>query len=60
MKRITFEPDSCRWAAGSVTSGTSDEDSNAETIGDILQAGNAAEAALGECYEVELIFECVH
>ena len=48
-------------AAGSVTSGTSDEDSNAETIGDILQAGGAAaEAALGECYEVELIFECVH
>ena len=48
-------------AAGSVTSSTSDEDSNAETVGDILQAGGAAaEAALGECYEVELLFECVH
>ena len=47
-------------AAGSVTSGTSDDDSNAETVGDILQAGGAAaEAALGECYEVEMIFECV-
>ena len=47
-------------AAGSVTSSTSDEDSNAETVGDILQAGGAAaEAALGECYEVEMIFECV-
>ena len=48
-------------AAGSVTSSTSDEDSNAETVGDILQAGGAAaEAALGECYEVDLTFECVH
>ena len=48
-------------AAGSVTSGTSEEDSNAETIGDILQAGGAAaEAALGECYEIELLFECVN
>ena len=46
-------------AAGSVTSSTSDEDSNAETVGDILQAGGIAEAALGECYEVEMIFECV-
>ena len=47
-------------AAGAVTSGTSEEDSNAETVGDILQAGGAAsEAALGECYEVEMLFECV-
>lgn len=47
-------------AAGSVTSSTSDEDSNAETVGDILQAGGAAaQAALGECYEVEILFECV-
>ena len=47
-------------AAGSVTSSTSDENSNAETVGDILQAGGAAaEAALGECYEVEILFECV-
>jgi len=48
-------------AAGTVTSGTADEESNAETVGDILQAGGAAaEAALGDCYEVELIFECVN
>jgi hypothetical protein len=47
-------------AAGSVTSGTAEESSTAETVGDILQAsGAAAEAALGDCYEVELIFECV-
>ena len=47
-------------AAGSVTSGTSEVNSNAETVGDILQAGGAAaQAALGECYEVELFFECV-
>lgn len=47
-------------AAGTVTSSSSDEDSNAETIGDILQAGGiAAEAALGECYEIEVLFECV-
>ena len=47
-------------AAGAVTSGSSEEDSNAETVGDILQAGGAAaQAALGECYEVELLFECV-
>ena len=47
-------------AAGVVTSGTSEEYSNAETVGDILQAsGAAAQAALGECYEVEMIFECV-
>ena len=47
-------------AAGAVTSGTSEEESNAETVGDILQAGGAAaEAALGDCYEVELIFECI-
>lgn len=48
-------------AAGAVTSSTSDDNSNAETVGDILQAGGAAaEVALGECYEVELIFECVN
>jgi len=47
-------------AAGTVTSSSADEDSNAETIGDILQAGGiAAEAALGECYEVEVLFECI-
>ena len=47
-------------AAGAVTSNTSNEESNADTIGDILQAGGiAAEAALGECYEVEVLFECV-
>jgi hypothetical protein len=47
-------------AAGTVTSGTSEENSTAETVGDILQAGGvAAEAALGDCYEVEMIFECV-
>ncbi len=47
-------------AAGSVTSGKADEETTAETVGDILQAGGAAaEAALGDCYEVELIFECV-
>ena len=47
-------------AAGTVTSSTSEEDSNAETVGDILQAGGAAAAAaLGECYEVEILFECI-
>ena len=47
-------------AAGSVTSANAEEESNAETVGDILQAsGAAAAAALGECYEIELLFECV-
>ena len=47
-------------AAGSVTSANAEEESNAETVGDILQAsGAAAEAALGECYEIELLFECI-
>lgn len=47
-------------AAGSVTSNAAEEDSRTETIGDILQAGGiAAEEALGDCYEIELLFECV-
>ena len=48
-------------AAGAVTSAVSEEDSNAELIGDILQAGGvAAEASLPSCYEVELTFECMY
>lgn len=47
-------------AAGSVTSSSAEEDSRTETIGDILQtAGIAAEEALGDCYEIELLFECL-
>lgn len=46
--------------AGNMTSMSSDEDSNQETIGDVLAAGGAvADASLGECYKVKLVFQCV-
>jgi acyl-CoA hydrolase len=46
--------------AGNMTSMAAEEDSTQESIGDVLATGGvAAEASLGECYKVKLVFQCI-